>query len=70
MSDFRMFINSLAEKNKADKDFSVLVDICELNPQCDKDSFAIRVLRIHNMIDSLHMNGCVVDSSYLGKLLG
>jgi hypothetical protein len=65
MTQFQQLVRELAKQNMSDKDFAMLADTCELEPLCDKDTFAVRVLRIHNMIDSLHMNGCLAFSSYL-----
>jgi hypothetical protein len=68
MTQFEQFVNQLADYNSSDVAFSMLVDECERNIGCNgrrEDSFVTRVLRIHNMIDSLHMNGCLTFSSYI-----
>lgn len=64
------FINVLADQNAQDKDFALLVDICEQEVGRfgqREDNYITRVLRIHNMIHELHMHGTIIDSSYRGN---
>ena len=67
MTPFELFIEDLSRSNENDKDFQYLAETCELEIGLygqRSDNWFTRVLRIHNMINALHMEGCLTFSSY------